>query len=136
MIDDIKTVLWKEVKEEIFSNKQVLLGLLVTVPVFGVLLPWNMGRSFVEEPYLLIFLSVIPLVMVINYTDGFVRGRTRASYARNTVGHAAFGPCHPVRQNTGRGRLCMGSDDPHNRGRADHDQRSRLDRASYCCFHR
>lgn len=78
MIDDIKTVLWKEVKEEIISNKQVLLGLLVTVPVFGVMLPWNMGRSFMEEPYLLIFLSLIPLVMVINIlTDSFAGERER-----------------------------------------------------------
>jgi ABC-2 type transport system permease protein len=78
MIDDIKTVLWKEIKEEILSNKQVLLGLLVTVPVFGVIMPWNMGRSFVEEPYLLIFLSLIPLVMVINIlTDSFAGERER-----------------------------------------------------------
>jgi ABC-2 type transport system permease protein len=78
MIDDIKTVLWKEVKEEIISNKQVLLGLLVTVPVFGMMLPWSMGRAFVEEPYLLIFLSLIPLVMVINIlTDSFAGERER-----------------------------------------------------------
>jgi ABC-2 type transport system permease protein len=78
MIDDIKTVLWKEVKEEIISNKQVLLGLLVTVPFFGVIFPWNMGRAFVEEPYLQIFLSVIPLVMVINIlTDSFAGERER-----------------------------------------------------------
>lgn len=78
MIDDIKTVLWKEVKEEIISNKQVLLGLLVTVPVFGVILPWNTGRAFVEEPYMLIFLSVLPLVMVINIlTDSFAGERER-----------------------------------------------------------
>ncbi|HEY3272293.1 MAG TPA: ABC transporter permease subunit [Methanocella sp.] len=78
MIDDIKTVLWKEIKEEILSNKQVLLGLLVTVPVFGIMLPWNMGRAFVEEPYLLIFLSVLPLVMVINIlTDSFAGERER-----------------------------------------------------------
>jgi ABC-2 type transport system permease protein len=78
MIDDIKTVLWKEVKEEILSNKQVLLGLLVTVPVFGVILPWNTGRVFVEEPYMLIFLSVLPLVMVINIlTDSFAGERER-----------------------------------------------------------
>jgi ABC-2 type transport system permease protein len=78
MIDDIKTVLWKEVKEEIISNKQVLLGLLVTVPVFGVILPWNTGHAFVEEPYMLIFLSVLPLVMVINIlTDSFAGERER-----------------------------------------------------------
>jgi ABC-2 type transport system permease protein len=78
MIDDVKTVFWKEVKEEIISNKQVLLGLLVTVPVFGVVLPWNMGHTFMEEPYLLIFLSLLPLVMVINIlTDSFAGERER-----------------------------------------------------------
>lgn len=78
MIDDIKTVFWKEVKEEIISNKQVLLGLLVTVPVFGVILPWNMGRAYMDEPYLLIFLSMLPLVMVINIlTDSFAGERER-----------------------------------------------------------
>jgi ABC-2 type transport system permease protein len=78
MIDDIKTVLWKEVKEEIISNKQVLLGLLVTVPVFGVILPWNTGRTYMEEPYLLIFMSLLPLVMVINIlTDSFAGERER-----------------------------------------------------------
>ncbi|HUL61851.1 MAG TPA: ABC transporter permease [Methanocella sp.] len=78
MIDDIKTVLWKEVKEEILANKQVQLGLLVTVPVFGVALPWDAGRSFMEMPYLLIFLAAIPLVMVINIlTDSFAGERER-----------------------------------------------------------
>ncbi|MGA9138984.1 MAG: ABC transporter permease subunit [Methanocella sp.] len=78
MIDDIKTVLWKEVKEEIISNKQVLLGLLVTVPVFGMIMPWSMGRTYMEEPYLLIFMSLLPLVMVINIlTDSFAGERER-----------------------------------------------------------
>jgi ABC-2 type transport system permease protein len=78
MIDDIKTVLWKEVKEEIISNKQVLLGLLVTVAVFGMIMPWSMGRTYMEEPYLLIFMSLLPLVMVINIlTDSFAGERER-----------------------------------------------------------
>ncbi len=78
MIDDIKTVFWKEVKEEIIANKQVLLGLLLTVPVFGMILPFSMGRAYMEEPYLLIFISVLPLVMVINIlTDSFAGERER-----------------------------------------------------------
>lgn len=78
MIDDIKAVLWKEIKEEILANKQVLLGLLVVVPVFGVFWPWEMGRSFVEEPYMLILFSLLPLLMVINIlTDSFAGERER-----------------------------------------------------------
>jgi ABC-2 type transport system permease protein len=77
MIDDIKTVMWKEYKE-ITSNKQVLFGLLVIVPVFGIMLPWDMGRSFVEEWYLVPALSLLPMLLVINIlTDSFAGERER-----------------------------------------------------------
>jgi ABC-2 type transport system permease protein len=77
MIEDIKTVVWKEVKEIIF-NKQVLIGLPLIVLLFGVYLPWNMGRSFVEEPYLALALSLMPLLLVIGVlADSFAGERER-----------------------------------------------------------
>jgi ABC-2 type transport system permease protein len=77
MFDDIKTVMWKEFKE-ITSNKQVLFGLLLIIPVFGAMVPWDFGRSFVEEPYLVPALSLIPMLLVINIlTDSFAGERER-----------------------------------------------------------
>ncbi len=77
MIEDIKTVVWKEVREIIY-NKQVLIGLPLIVLLIGVYIPWTMGRSFVEEPYLLLAWSWMPLLLVIGVLmDSFAGERER-----------------------------------------------------------
>lgn len=77
MIDDIKAVMWKEAKE-ILSNKQVLFGLLAIVPVFGIIVPWGIGRSLIDDPYLIPVVTILPMLLVINIlTDSFAGERER-----------------------------------------------------------
>lgn len=71
MITDIWTVFWKEVKEILMlqqvGTKGLIrgpVGLLIMVVVFGILLPWQIGREWVESPTMLLYWSWVPLFLV------------------------------------------------------------------------
>lgn len=79
MIGDIGTVIWKEAREVLsLSGGRAKWGLLVFVGLFGVLMPLQMGREWVESPVALAYWSWIPLLLV-NSTiaDAFAGERER-----------------------------------------------------------
>lgn len=56
---DIWAMYWKECKELFFQgNKQILIFLLVVVPL-GVWLPYQIGRAWVQLPFIFILLLAI-----------------------------------------------------------------------------
>ena len=71
MITDIWTVFWKEMKELLMlqqaGNKGLLRGpisLIILVGVFGIWMPWQMGREWVESPAMLLYWAWVPLFLV------------------------------------------------------------------------
>lgn len=79
MIGDLGTVIWKEAREVLsLSGGRAKWGLLVFVGLFGVLMPLQMGREWVESPAALAYWSWIPLLLV-NSTiaDAFAGERER-----------------------------------------------------------
>lgn len=79
MIADLGTVMWKELKEVLtLSGGRTKWGLLVFVGLFGVFMPLQMGREWVESPVALAYWSWIPLLLV-NSTiaDAFAGERER-----------------------------------------------------------
>ncbi|MBM4467274.1 MAG: ABC-2 type transporter [Chloroflexi bacterium] len=81
MIADVWTVMWKEWKE-IFLQRGSLRGgawnLLLMIGVFGVFLPLQAGRSWVESPQGLIYWAWVPLFLVTSViADSFAGERER-----------------------------------------------------------
>ncbi|MHB9034060.1 MAG: ABC transporter permease [Anaerolineae bacterium] len=65
MIQDIATVLWKEIRELLAGGgRRSKLSILVFAAVFGVMLPLQSGRSWVESPLSLFFWAWMPFLMV------------------------------------------------------------------------
>ncbi len=79
MITDIGTVMWKEWKEILtLGGGRGKLGLLILVGIFGIFLPLQMGRAWVESPMMLFPGIWIPLVFVISViADSFAGERER-----------------------------------------------------------
>ncbi|MBC7264060.1 MAG: ABC transporter permease [Chloroflexi bacterium] len=80
MIADIWTVMWKEWKEMLLSGggRGGRLGLLVFVAVFGIYLPLQMGRDWVESPVALFYWMWVPLFLVTSViADSFAGERER-----------------------------------------------------------
>jgi ABC-2 type transport system permease protein len=81
MIADIRTVMWKESKELLIKRGSPhggLVGILVLVGIFGILLPWQMGRQWVGSPLVLMYSILIPLTMLMNViADSFAGERER-----------------------------------------------------------
>jgi ABC-2 type transport system permease protein len=66
MIEDIMTVMWKEVKELIAMQgtlKGGMIRLLISFGILGVYLPMMFGRSFIEAPFLLLLYIWFPMFM-------------------------------------------------------------------------
>lgn len=81
MIHDIVTVIWKEWKE-LFrirgSQKGGTFGVLIFLCVFGIFLPLQMGREWVETPILLALWIWVPLFLVSSVVaDAFAGERER-----------------------------------------------------------
>ncbi|MCX7860917.1 MAG: ABC transporter permease subunit, partial [Chloroflexus sp.] len=65
MLTDIWTVMRKELQEAFNLGDRVgKFGILFMILSFGVLLPWQMGTSWVESPITLIYWSWVPLFLV------------------------------------------------------------------------
>lgn len=81
MIQDIMTVLWKELKELVFQRGRFrggIVGMLVFVGVFGVLMPLQTGPSWVNSPIGLVYWSWIPFLLVSGVVaDSFAGERER-----------------------------------------------------------
>ena len=80
MILDIWTVAWREWKE-LFSKDGGLsgkLGLLIFAAFVGVFLPWQLGRAWIEAPWVTFFWAWMPLFLVTAVTaDAFAGERER-----------------------------------------------------------
>jgi ABC-2 type transport system permease protein len=81
VIADIWTVMWKEWKE-LFHQRGPMrggaVGLLFFVAMFGVFLPLQMGRAWVETPVALIYWAWVPVFLVTNViADSFAGERER-----------------------------------------------------------
>jgi ABC-2 type transport system permease protein len=80
MIDDVRTVMWKEWKEILAGRglRGGLLNLLVLAGVFGVFLPLQFGRTLVETPLsLLVWVWVPPFLVISVVADAFAGERER-----------------------------------------------------------
>ncbi len=65
MLTDIWTVMRKELQEAFNLGDRVgKFGLLFMMFSFGILLPWQMGRSWIESPITLVYWSWVPLFLV------------------------------------------------------------------------
>ncbi|MHC4943301.1 MAG: ABC transporter permease [Planctomycetota bacterium] len=78
---DVLTMMWKEWKE-LFRLRGTLkggtIGVLVFLCVFGILLPLQMGRQWVETPMLLVLWIWVPLFLVSSVVaDAFAGERER-----------------------------------------------------------
>jgi ABC-2 type transport system permease protein len=81
MIEDVKTMMWKELKELFMkqgSFKGGMFGLIMFAAIFGVYLPWTIGRDLVSSPVALLFWMWVPLLLVMAVVvDSFAGERER-----------------------------------------------------------
>jgi ABC-2 type transport system permease protein len=81
MIEDIKTMMWKEFKEIVAmqgSLKGSLVRYGITFAVIGIYMPLNFGRSFVEMPYFLLMYVWMTMFLGIGIVlDSFAGERER-----------------------------------------------------------
>jgi ABC-2 type transport system permease protein len=79
MMADIGTIMWKEWKEILsWGGSRGKVGLLVFVGVFGIFLPLQMGRAWVESPMVLAYWAWVPLFLVTSViADSFAGERER-----------------------------------------------------------
>jgi ABC-2 type transport system permease protein len=79
MIADIGTMMWKEWKEILnWGGSRGKLGVLILVGVFGIFLPMQMGRAWVESPMMLAYWAWVPLFLVTSViADSFAGERER-----------------------------------------------------------
>src|SRR5262249_24695327 len=83
MIDDIKTVMWKEWKENILtqrgsSKRMTWFRIGFSIFIFGFVFPMRAGARYVESPLSLIFPSIVPVLMIIAIVaDSFAGERER-----------------------------------------------------------
>lgn len=81
MLNDIWTVMWKEWRELLFqrgSLRGILLSLIPSVLIFGIFLPAQVGRIWVESPASIVlwgWLAMLPVTAII--ADAFAGERER-----------------------------------------------------------
>jgi len=66
MITDIFTIVWKEIHEMLFQRGRFRggwVGMLFFIAVFGIFMPLQSGRSWVESPLSLVYWSWIPFLL-------------------------------------------------------------------------
>lgn len=82
MIADLLTMMWKEWKELLMqqggSRKGLLPMVIVPLGILGALLPWQMGRAWVESPMSLAMWAWLPLMLMSSLiADSFAGERER-----------------------------------------------------------
>lgn len=81
MLQDIATVMWKELKELVMqrgSFRGGITGMLIFVGVFGIVLPLEMGRGWIESPATLVYWAWVPLFVGVSIVaDAFAGERER-----------------------------------------------------------
>lgn len=80
-VADIFTIVWKELKEYLIQRGNVrggMIGLLLVLGVFGIMVPYQSGPSWVEQPLTVVYWAWLPLYMVIGVVaDSFAGERER-----------------------------------------------------------
>ena len=81
MISDIVTIMWKEFRELLIQKPNFRggwVGLLIFIAVFGILLPLQSGRAWVESPIGIVYWAWVPFMMVSTViADSFAGERER-----------------------------------------------------------
>lgn len=80
MIADVVTVMWKDARELLLGGgtRRGWLSLLIVIGVFGIFLPLQFGRGWIETPLMLVYWAWIPLFMVSSsVSDSFAGERER-----------------------------------------------------------
>lgn len=81
MITEIWTVTWKEWRELVFQRgnlRSIMLTLLPSVVIFGIVLPSQLGRFWVESPLVILFWGWLPMLPVTALiADAFAGERER-----------------------------------------------------------
>lgn len=81
MMTDIWTVMWKDSREMLLqggSSRRGWASVLIIVGVFGIFMPLQFGRAWVETPLMLIYWAWMPLLMVSSsVADSFAGERER-----------------------------------------------------------
>jgi ABC-2 type transport system permease protein len=83
MIDDIKTVMWKEWKEIIMSQggsskATTRLRIAILIFVFGFFIPWRGGSRYIDNPMSLVVPAFVPVLIIMGIvTDSFAGERER-----------------------------------------------------------
>jgi ABC-2 type transport system permease protein len=83
MIDDICTIIWKEWKDEIWqqgqmSQRPTQMRIILILLLFGIIIPWRAGPSYVENPMSLIVPTMVPVFAILGIvTDSFAGERER-----------------------------------------------------------
>lgn len=81
MINDLVTMLWKEFREAL-KNRQGMRGgwtsYLLIVAVMGIFIPFQMGKTWLSDPRLLLYWSWMPILLALSQvTDSFAGERER-----------------------------------------------------------
>jgi ABC-2 type transport system permease protein len=83
MLEDIGTIIWKEWKDEIWRQGQISqrptqMRIILMLLLFGIIIPWRAGPSYVENPMSLVVPTLIPIFAIIGIvTDSFAGERER-----------------------------------------------------------
>src|SRR5262245_29450021 len=81
MMTDLWTVMWKEWKEILFQRGSLrtgATGVLILLFVFGIFMPLQMGRTWVQSPMVLLYWTWVPLILVSGVvSDSFAGERER-----------------------------------------------------------
>lgn len=77
MIIDIYTIVWKEILELFFQRGRLRggwVGMLFLIAVFGIFMPLQSGRSWVESPLGLLYWSWVPFLLGSNVVADAIAG--------------------------------------------------------------
>lgn len=81
MLKDIWTIMWKEIKELLTQRGRFRgggVGMLIFVGVFGIFMPFQFGRAWVDSPAGLIYWAWVPFLLVSSViADSFAGERER-----------------------------------------------------------
>src|SRR5512132_2161163 len=81
MIGDAWTMAWKEWKELLAPQGRFrggAMNLLLLLGIFGIAMPWQFGRAWVESPMMLLYWGWVPLLLLSNVVvDAFAGERER-----------------------------------------------------------
>jgi ABC-2 type transport system permease protein len=83
MLDDIITVIWKELREIIWqqggaSRRPTQIRIIIILFLFGIVIPWRAGPAYVQNPMSLIIPTLVPVFAIFGMvTDSFAGERER-----------------------------------------------------------